>query len=152
MCENSSFTLIIVHTCVIALLSILPSPASASNTEMYYSMGQKYMGKGDFDMAALAFEKVVKLAPDWPEGYNALGEAYVKLLRFDDAVASFDKAIELKSDYTKAKINRRRAIMSVERYKPMKGSRLRPWHKYAILGGITAAVALTVSLIVYFSS
>jgi len=103
-------------------------------------------------MAALAFENAVKLAPSWPEAHNALGEIYVQLLRFEEAVASFDKAIELTSDYTKAKSNRRRAIMSVERYKPMEGSKLKSWHKFAILGAITAAVSITVALVVHFSS
>jgi len=152
MCENSSFTLTIAIICFIAFLGILPFHASASNAEMYYSMGQKYMEEGNFDMAALAFENAVKLAPSWPEAHNALGEVYVQLLRFEEAVASFDKAIELTSDYTKAKSNRRRAIMSVERYKPMEGSKLKSWHKFAILGAITAAVSITVALVVHFSS
>jgi tetratricopeptide (TPR) repeat protein len=151
--RNISFVSIIVFTCAaIALLNIPSFPAFATSAEMYYAMGQKYMEEGNFDMAALAFEEAVKLVPDWPEAHNALGEAYVQLLRFEDAVAEFDKAIELKNDYTEARTNRRRTIMSVERYKPMKGSRLSRWHKFAILGGITAIVALTSALIVYFSS
>ena len=144
--------MIIVFICIVVHHSILLSSASASGAEMYYSMGQKYVEEGNFDMAALAFENAVKLAPDWPEAHNALGEAYVQLLRFDDAVAEFDKAVELKDDYTKAKINRRRTMMSLERYKPMKGSRLRRWHRFAILGGVTAVLALTAALVVYFSS
>lgn len=135
----------------IFLLSI-SSSASASSAEMYYSIGQKYMEKSDFDMAALAFEKAVELAPGWPEVHNALGEAYVQLLRFEDAVAQFDKAIELKQDYAQAKVNRRRTMMSVERYKPMRGSRLSRWHKFAILAGITAVITLVSALVVYFSS
>lgn len=142
----------IVFTCVIALLSVLPFTASASSAEMYYSMGQRYVEQGNFDMAALAFENAVKLAPDWPEAHNSLGEVYVQLLKFEDALAEFDKAIQLKDDYTKAKINHRRTMMSVERYKPMKGSRLKRWHKFAILGGITVVIAFTSALAVYFSS
>jgi tetratricopeptide (TPR) repeat protein len=99
-----------------------------------------------------AFEKAVELSPDWPEARNALGEAYVQLLRFEDAVAEFDKALELKHDYARAKINRRRTMMSVERYKPVEGSRLNRWHKFAILGGITAAITLISALALYLSS
>ena len=137
---------------VIALLSALSSPASASSAEMYYSMGQKYMEKGDFDMAALGFEKAVELARDWPEAHNALGMAYVQLLRFRDAVDHFNKAIELKPDYNEAKINRRKAITSVERYEPMKKSRLSRWHKAAILGGVTVTIALLSALIVQLAT
>jgi tetratricopeptide (TPR) repeat protein len=133
----------------IALLSLPLFPASASVAETYYSMGQKYIGEGNFDMAVLAFEKAVELAPDWPEAHNALGEAYVELLRFEDAVAEFDRAIRLKSDYAQAKTNRRRTMMSLERYKPMEGSRLSNWQKISILGAVTAAIAAIAALIVH---
>ena len=83
---------VMVLAFAIALLSLTLSPAFASVAETYYSMGQKYVEKGNFDMAVLALEKAVELAPDWPEAHNALGEIYVELLRFEDAVAEFDKA------------------------------------------------------------
>jgi lipoprotein NlpI len=135
----------------IFLLSI-SSSASDSSAEMYYSMGQEYMEKSEFDMAVLAFERAVDLASGWPEAHNALGEAYIQLLRFEDALVQFDKALELKKDYTQAKINRRRTMTSVERYKPMRGSRLSRWHKFAILAGITAVITLVSALVVYLSS
>jgi tetratricopeptide (TPR) repeat protein len=135
-----------------ALLGALSSLAFASGAEMYCYMGQEYMEEGNFDMAALAFEKAVELAPDWPEAHNALGEAYVQLLRFRDAIAEFDRALELRQDYPQARANRRRTMMSVQRYEPMRGSRLSRWHKYAILGGLTAAITVVSALIVYLSS
>jgi len=142
----------IVFASAISLLVVSSSSVSASAAEMYYSMGQKYMEEGNFDVAALAFEKVVALVTDWPEAHNALGEAYVQLLRFEDAVAEFDKALELRHNYTRAEINRRRTMMSVQRYEPMKGPRLSHWHKLAILGGITAAITLISALAIYLSS
>jgi tetratricopeptide (TPR) repeat protein len=147
--ETTAVDSVVVLAFAIALLSLSPSPAFASVAEMYYSMGQEYVEKGNFDMAVLAFEKAVEQAPDWPEAHNALGEAYIELLRFEDAVAEFDKAIELKSDYTQAKLNRRRTMMSLERYKPMEGSRLSNWQKISILGAITAAIAAIAALIVH---
>lgn len=149
--EATAVDSVMVLAFAVALLISPLSPAFASAEETYYSMGQKYVEKGNFDMAVLAFEKAVELAPDWPEAHNALGEAYVELLRFEDAVAEFDKAIELKSDYTQAKLNRRRTMMSLERYKPMEGSRLSNWQKLSILGAITAAIAAIAALIVYLS-
>jgi len=145
---------LVVFAFAIAFLSSASKcgAASASSAEMYYSMGQKYMEKGSFDMAALAFEKAAELSPDWPEAHNALGEAYVQLLRFEDAVAEFDKALELRHNYTQARINRRRTIMSVQRYEPVRGSRLSRWHRFVILGGVTAAIALVSALVVHLSS
>ena len=136
----------------IALFGATSSPASASASEMYYSMGHKYIEEGKFDVAVLAFEKAVDLSPDWSEAHNALGEAYVLLLRFKDALAEFDKALKLKPNYTQAEINHRRTTMSVERYEPMKGSRLSRWHKAAILGSITAVIVLVSALVIHASS
>jgi len=140
---------VMVLAFAIAFLSLTLSPAFAFDAETYYSMGQKYVEKGNFDMAVLAFEKAVELAPDWAEAHNALGEIYVELLRFENAVAEFDKAIRLKSDYTQAKLNRRRTMMSLERYKPMEGSRLSNRQRITILGAVTAAIAVIAALIVH---
>jgi lipoprotein NlpI len=150
--RRASVASAIVSAFAIALLGTPSSRASASGAEMYYSMGQEYMEKGNFDMAALAFKKAVELAPDWPEAHNALGEAYVRLLSFEEAAAEFDKALELRQEYARAEINRRRTMMAVERYEPMRGSRLARWQKFAILGGITIAITLTGMLVVHFSS
>ena len=149
--RNVLVELAIVLTFSIALFSTSSSLASSSTAQMYYSMGQEYMVKGDFDLAVLALGKAVELAPDWPEAHNALGEAYVQLLRFADGLAEFEKALELKQDYTRAKMNRRRTKLSVERYEPVSGSRLSHWHKFAILGGVTAVITLTIALVAHFS-
>ena len=146
--RRTAVALSVVFNLVIAFIIVSPCHASDPDENMYYVMGQKYMEKSDFDMAALAFEKAVKLEPDSPEAHNALGEAYVQLLRFDDAMAEFNKAIELKPDYTRAKANQRRNTMAVGRYEPMKGSRLNRWHKLAILGGVVAAIVVVAAVIV----
>ena len=141
--------IILVFVCPSGLFASLDLPADA---KMYYSMGEKYMAEDNFDMAVLAFEKAVNSAPYWPEAHNSLGEAYVKLLRFDDALNEFDRALNLKKDYPEADKNRRRTMTAIKQYKPMKGSRLRRWHKVAILGGITAAIAIAAALIISSSS
>jgi tetratricopeptide (TPR) repeat protein len=138
--------LFVSFTLAVAFLS---SASFAFAEEMYYSMGQKYMAEENYEMAVLAFENAVKQSPDSPEAHNALGEAYVGLLKFEDALKHFEKAIELKDDYTQAKKNHRRTMMSVERYKPMKAPKLNRWQRFAVLGGVTAAVALVIALIIY---
>ncbi len=143
------FASVMVLAFIVVLPGVSSSPAPSANAELYYSMGQKYAAEESFDMAVLAFEKAVGLAPDWPEAHNVLGEAYVKLLRFEEALAEFDRALELKPDYPEADKNRSRAMISVERYEPMEGSKLERWHKVSILGGITAVIALVSALIIY---
>ena len=143
------FIRIIILALPIAYLAIVSPQILASTAEVYYSMGQAYMEQGKYDMAILALNKAVESSPDWAEAYNALGEAYVKLLKFDKALAQFNKAIELKPNYTEAKINQQRTTMSLDRYKPAKGSKFNPWQRFIILGLITVAIAATAAFIVY---
>ena len=137
--------IILASVCLPAVFASSDMPADA---KMYYSMGEKYMAEDNFDMAVLAFEKAVKSAPYWPEAHNSLGEAYVKLLRFDDALNEFDRALNLRKDYLEADKNRRRTMMAIKQYSPMKGSKLKAWQKFAILGAVTAAIAIAAALII----
>lgn len=135
--------------CAISIAIVLSiSPFSfAQSAEMYYSLGQKYMEEGNFDMASLSLKKAVELSPDWAEAHNALGMAYFQLFKFDNAIAQFNKAIELKPDYTEAKINRNRAKNAVERYTPVKTAKIKLWSKIAIVISAIAVIVVTSMLI-----
>jgi len=149
--KMKSVIIVIYFTSIIVVFLWGLSPCIfASTAEMYFSIGQGYVEKSNYDMAALAFEKAVEAAPDWPEAHNALGMAYAQLFRFDEALAQFSKAIELKPDYTEAKINHRRTMMSAERYNPVKGSRLSSWQKFTILGILTMGIAVIAAVTIYF--
>lgn len=130
----------------VAFVILISQALSASTEEMYYSLGQEYMQKRNFELAILSFKKAVEQSPDWAEAHNALGEAYFLLFKYDEALREFDKAIELKSDYTLAKINRNRTLRAIERYEPVKGFKPKLWHKIALLSGIMA-VLVVISLI-----
>lgn len=119
---------------------------SQSSAEMYYSLGQKYMEQGKFGLAVLSFKKAVELSPDWAEAYNSLGMAYYQLFEFDDAIKQFEKAIELNPYYTEAKINKNRALRSIDRYKPVKGG-FKLWHRLAIISGVLVISFVSVLLI-----
>jgi lipoprotein NlpI len=135
--------------CAISIAIVLSiSPFSfAQSAEMYYSLGQKYMEEGNFDMASLSLKKAVELSPDWAEAHNALGMAYFQLFKFDNAIAQFDKAIELKPYYTEAKINRNRTKNAVERYTPVKTAKIKLWSKIAIVISAIAVIVVTSILI-----
>jgi len=139
--------LILCAISIVIVLSISPF-TFAQSAEMYYSLGQKYMSEGNFDLAALSLKKAVDLSPDWAEAHNALGMAYFQLFKFDDAIAQFDKAIALKPYYTEAKINRNRTKNAVERYTPVKTVKINLWSKIAI---VISAVALVVATSIIIS-
>lgn len=117
-----------------------------SSAELYYSMGQKYIDQGNFDLAVLSLKKAIEFSPDWAEAHNLLGSAYYQLFKFNEAISEFDKAIQLKSYYTEAKINRNRAIRSLERYEPVE-SGMSSWKKIAIVLGIVVT-AITATILI----
>ena len=131
---------------LIFVLGVSSSLSVDSSAELYYSMGQKYIDQGSFDIAVLSLKKAVETAPDWAEAHNALGMAYFQLFKFDEAISEFDKAIQLKEYYTEAKINRSRAMRSIERYKPVERG-LGFWQKFAVVFGIAAAATAITILI-----
>ncbi len=124
----------------VAFVILISQKLSADTGEMYYTLGQEYMRKRNFELAILSFKKAIEQSPDWAEAHNALGEAYFFLLKYDEALKEFDKAIELKSDYTLAKINRNRTLRAIERYEPVKGFKPKLWHKIVLTSGIIGAL------------
>src|SRR5712692_6975915 len=60
------------HVCV-AQSSGSADPAPASRATVIYQHGLAALQKGDLVTARAAFEKVVRLAPQSPEGHNSLG-------------------------------------------------------------------------------
>jgi len=53
---------------------------------------------GDLDSAAAKYQRCVKMAPDFFDGWHALGMALMKLGRFDEAIQAGKKAVELRPD------------------------------------------------------
>ena len=135
-----------VRYITVAFVVLIQQTLLASTGEMYYSLGQEYMQKKNYELAILSFSKAVEQDPNWAEAHNALGEAYFFLFKYDEALKEFDKAIELKNDYTLAKINRNRTLRAIDRYEPVKGFKPKLWHKIAVVSGIVAGLAV-VSLI-----
>lgn len=131
-----------VRYITVAFAFLIQQTLLASTGEMYYSLGQEYMQKKNYELAVLSFSKAVEQNPNWAEAHNALGEAYYFLFKYNEALKEFDRAIELKSDYTLAKINRNRTLRAIDRYEPVKGFKPKLWHKIVITSGIVAGLAV----------
>jgi Flp pilus assembly protein TadD len=59
----------------------------------YYSLGQGYLGTGQYGAAETQFSKVISLQPQDPAGYYGLGQAYSQQERYEDALSQFEMAI-----------------------------------------------------------
>src|ERR1700730_18034165 len=83
-------------------------PAQADEV---YAEGMSALQEGDLTTARAAFEKVVRIAPDSPEGHNSLGWVLLAQERIDPAIREFRAAVRLKPDFPQAHINLANAYM-----------------------------------------
>ena len=74
--------------------------------EDYLNMGNDLFYKNDYESAIKAFNKAIKLNPDYAEVWDNKGTSLCKLGRHDEALKAHDKAIELKHDLPNAWFNR----------------------------------------------
>ena len=99
----------------IALPAIAQNAISQKKTDKpavdaLYQQGIRSLQKGDLAAARAAFEKVVRLAPNAPEGHNSLGWVLLKTGNLDEAVAQLRAAVKLKPDFVEAHINLANAL------------------------------------------
>ncbi|UCF36656.1 MAG: tetratricopeptide repeat protein, partial [Acidobacteriota bacterium] len=70
-----------------------------TNADSFLALGVVELGRGRFDQAILAFEKVLSLSPDDDAACRQIAEAYEGLEKYDDARRMYLRAIELRPEY-----------------------------------------------------
>jgi len=70
-----------------------------ATTDSHFALGQAYMNAGEYTEAELQFNKVLRMAPDKPNGNFGLGLNYARQGRHEDAVLQFKEAIRLDSHF-----------------------------------------------------
>jgi Tfp pilus assembly protein PilF len=92
-----------------------PGAESASKATTIYKQGVAALQKGDLDSAHAAFDRVVRLAPQSPEGHNSLGWVLLAKNEIDSAIRQFQEALRLKPDYIEARYNLGSAYLNKRR-------------------------------------
>src|SRR5262249_13793392 len=88
-----------------------PRPAQVpAQTEEIYAQGLSALKEGNLPAAKIAFEKVVKAAPNSAEAHNSLGWVLLAAGQPDPAVAQFRIATKLKPELVQAHINLANAL------------------------------------------
>jgi len=78
-------------------------PATPAPTaERYYNDGLAFQKKNDFQRAAAAYERAVKLRDAYPEAWNGLGYSLRQQGKYDEALKAYQKALALRPDYAEA--------------------------------------------------
>ena len=78
---------------------------AASRASATYQHGMSALQKGDLVSARADFEKVVRLAPNSPEGHNSLGWVLLAQGEIDSAIVHFRAAVKLNPDFALAHMN-----------------------------------------------
>ena len=61
----------------------------------YYTEGQRYSEKEQYDLAVVQYNKAVKSDPNFAFAWDNMGLCYRKLNRFDEAIKCYKKSLEL---------------------------------------------------------
>lgn len=72
-----------------------PLPATNDTAEDQFRLGNEYYEAGQLEEAAEAYQKAIKLNPEYQGAYANLGVTYYQLQKFDLAASQYEKALEL---------------------------------------------------------
>jgi Tfp pilus assembly protein PilF len=82
-----------------------PTPPEASDNQdwmRWNNLGIGFIDQQQYSDAVEAFENVIKLRPDYEDGYVNVGVAYLEWEKYSSARPSLEKALQLHPDYARA--------------------------------------------------
>ena len=92
--------------CILSLLLILPSLASAQATQQFAKANQEYAA-GDFDAAARDYEELIRSGQDTPNLFYNLGNTYFRKKDFGRAILNYERTLTLDPRHPEAQANLR---------------------------------------------
>jgi tetratricopeptide (TPR) repeat protein len=104
---------------LISICSIYTNGKISSKDErakFYYNLGVDYDDIGRYEEALEAYNKAIKIKPDYHEAWSNKGNALRKLGRYNEALEACNKAIEIKPDHNEAWLNKGNALVNLDRY------------------------------------
>jgi tetratricopeptide (TPR) repeat protein len=80
------------------------APLATDNADWmrWNNVGIGYLDQLQYDDATNAFKQVIRLRPDYKDGYINLGIAYIEWEKYDEARAPLEKALALQTDDARA--------------------------------------------------
>ncbi len=80
----------------------MPQATDNPDWMRWNNLGIGYLDQQQYDEAIHAFEQVVRLRPDYKDGYTNLGLTYIEWEKYDEARGPLDKALSLHPDDARA--------------------------------------------------
>lgn len=88
---------------------------STNATDLYHR-GETFLELQRYDDALEAYERAIKLKPEYAEAWEGQGNALLELKRHEDALDAYDKAIQIQPSYWQAWNGRGKALDRLQRY------------------------------------
>jgi Flp pilus assembly protein TadD len=82
-----------------------PTPAETGDNQdwmRWNNVGIGFLDQQQYSDAIAAFEQVVKLRPDYVDGYVNVGLTYIEWEKYSSAKPALEKALQLRPDYARA--------------------------------------------------
>jgi len=75
---------------------------SSKNINKYFTLGNDYTKKKEYDKAIEAYQKAIEINPNNAWAYNNMGLCFYHKKEYDKAIEAYQKAIELDPNYARA--------------------------------------------------
>jgi len=72
---------------------------------VFYSLGNAYLNKEEYDQAIEAYKKAIAINPKRDQAYNNMGIAYYHLGLFDEVIKAFTEALKINSNQSEIYTN-----------------------------------------------
>ncbi|VVH64635.1 TPR domain protein, putative component of TonB system, partial [uncultured Gammaproteobacteria bacterium] len=99
-----------------SMVNDVKHPIYEKTVEEYLLEGNQDFYKSKFDKAIEAYEKAIKIKPNYEAYYN-IGLAYTSSNKFKEAIKAYEKAIEINPDYDTAYYNMGIAYAKLDKFK-----------------------------------
>ena len=122
-----------------ATKSVSTPPSDTSDVKQDLERGLVFLSNKQYNQAAAAFKKVVKVDPSLVEAHYGLAQSYLEIGAFDDAKAATDEALKRNPNHRQA-----REFLQIIKFARNLERNKKLWKKvrvYAVILGIVAVCA-----------
>ena len=115
------------------------TPSNAVDVKKHYERGEAFLNNGQYNEAAAAFKRAIKVDPSFAEAHYSLGVAYLEMGALDDAKTAAEAASRLNTDRQLI-----HELLTAIKHVETSQRRRKLWKKglsYAVVLGIIAVVA-----------
>jgi tetratricopeptide (TPR) repeat protein len=95
----------------------MPPLVEAKNVDDWFNEGHYLDQAGKYEEAVKAYDKVLKINPQYADAWYNKGIALVNLRKYKEAINAYDEALKINPQYADAWYNKGIALAKLKKYK-----------------------------------